>query len=450
MVSSSPHAQSCSLRLGTALSVLTLAALISVGCGGGGGVAGGGGGGGTPTPTPTPIPTPTPVLGPTAIEVSVGSATVPPGGIFQYQVLLTEPKPIGNSSSRPALPGSAGPVRGFASLSPVGPVRGVAVNDASGQAAGIAVIDAAGNVAVNLTSPNVTLGTDNTYPLFTMTMPVNATATAGQIFPVSLNGASFLDGTGQTYTILANTSGNLTIGDASAQSITDVIPGGGLLPDRTLIKVLGIGFTANTKIAIEGTTVLFVPGETTFVNSGEIDVKICNGIVDPLAVTCPNNGGNFQLDGERVRATNRDTNAVVEYFSYARTGNELGTSANQLVTEVHPMFSRQTYTTATIPYVNDATHFTGFALQNTSATDSTFNVELLDANGIPLSTAALGVTLRAGKKIVRDIQDWIPVVVGTPKTVRVTVATGPPALQMLGMVGDTVAGTVSPVVVTGH
>jgi len=438
MVSSSPQAQSCSRRLGIALSVLTLVALISVGCGGGGGATGTGGGGGTPTPTPTPIPTPTPPVGPTAIEVSVGSATVPPGGIFQYQVLLTEPKPIGNSSSRPAMPGSTGPV------------RGVAVNDASGQAAGIAVIDAAGNVAVKLTSPNVTLGTDNTYPLFTMTMPVNATATPGQVFPVSLNGASFLDSTGQAYTILANTPGNLTIGDAAAQSITDVLPGGGLLPDRSTIRVLGIGFTANTRIAIEGTTVLFVPGETTFVSPNEIDVKICNGVVDPLAVTCPNNGGNFQLDGERVRATNKDTNAVIEYFSYARTVDESGASANLLVTEVHPMFSRQTYTTATIPYVNDATHFTGMALQNTSATDATFNVELLDATGTPLANAALGVTLRAGKKIVRDIQDWIPVVVGTPATLRVTVASGPPALQMLGMVGDTAAGTVSPVVVTGH
>ncbi|HEX7288701.1 MAG TPA: hypothetical protein VF532_21125 [Candidatus Angelobacter sp.] len=369
----------------------------------------------------------------------MGNAKVPPGGIYQYQVLLTEPKPIGNSSSRPTLPTSS-----------TGPVRGVAVNDTSGQAAGIAVIDAAGTVSVKLISPNGTLGTDNTYPLFTMTMPVNASATPGQVFPATLDSVNFLNGSGQSYTILANTPGNLTIGGTGDQSITDVIPGGGLLADRSTIRVLGLGFTANTKITIEGTTVLFVPGETTFISANEIDVKICNGVVDPLAVICPNNGGTFQLDGERVRAINRDNNAVMEYFSYARTDDESGASATLLAAQSHVMFSRQTYGTAKIPYATDATHFTGFALQNTSATDATFNVELLDNNGNPLPNAVLGVTLRAGKRIVRDIHDWIPVIVGTPATVRVTVASGPPKLQMLGMVGDLAAGSVTPVVVTGQ
>jgi hypothetical protein len=277
---------------------------------------------------------------------------------------------------------------------------------------------------------------------------VNASATPGQVFPATLDSVSFLDSAGQSYTILANTPGNLTIGGAGDQSITDVLPGGGLLPDRSTLRVLGLGFTANTRIAIEGTTIL--PADTTFVSPNEIDVKLCNGTVDPAAVSCPNNGTSFQLDGERVRAINKDNNAVIEYFSYARTDDESGASGTLLATQVHAMFSRQTYATATIPWATDATHFTGFALQNTSATDATFNVELLDNKGNPLPNAALGVSLRAGKRIVRDIADWIPVIVGTPATVRVTVASGPPKLQMLGMVGDLAAGTVTPVVVTGQ
>jgi hypothetical protein len=438
-MASAPQPSSQPWRHAAAFSVLILYVFILMGCGGGGNsFTGGGGSTPTPTPTPTPVPTPTPPVTTNNIEVSVGNAIVPPGGIFQYQVLLTEPKPIGNSSSRPTLPTSS-----------TGPVRGIAVNDASGQAAGITVIDATGAVSIKLTSPNTTLGTDNTYPLFTMTMPVNATATAGQSFPVSLDLATFQDGTGNTYTVLANTPGTLTIGDSTAQSITDVIPGGGLLPDRSVVRVLGLGFTANTKIAIEGTTVLF-PVDTTFINPNEIDVKICNGIVDPAATTCPNNGVSFQLDGERVRATNRDTGANIDYYSYARTDDESGVSATTLAAQSHAMFSRQTYATATIPYVSDATHFTGFALQNTSAVDATFNVELLDKNGALLTNSAKGVTLRAGKRIVRDILDWIPVVPSTAATVRVTVASGPPKLQMLGMVGDTVANTVTPIVVTGQ
>src|SRR5438270_8713887 len=81
----------------------------------------------TPVPTPTPAPTPVPFAG---VSIKVGDAVVPPGGIFQYQALLTEPKPIGNGSTRPSVPSG-----------PVGPVRGVAINDPSGQAVGIAVIN---------------------------------------------------------------------------------------------------------------------------------------------------------------------------------------------------------------------------------------------------------------------------------------------------------------------
>src|SRR5437879_2762866 len=55
----------------------------------------------TPVPTPTPAPTPVPFAG---VSIKVGDAVVPPGGIFQYQALLTEPKPIGNGSTRPSVP----------------------------------------------------------------------------------------------------------------------------------------------------------------------------------------------------------------------------------------------------------------------------------------------------------------------------------------------------------
>jgi hypothetical protein len=435
MASPSPQVQSRSFEFAVVFIVLILSVLVFVGCGGGNTMTGGGTP--TPTPIPTPTPTPTPPSTPASLEVSVPNVIVPPNGIYQYQVLLTEPKPIGNSSSRPTLPSA-----------PVGPVRGVAVNDATGQATGLALIDPAGNMSVSLISPNGSLGTNNTYPLFTMTMPVNSTATPGT-FPASLDSATFLDGSGNTYTILANTAGSLTIGDPTtgAQSITDVIPGGGLLPDRTMLRILGVGFTANTKIAIEGTTIIFPGPDTAFVNSGEIDVTLCNGTVDPAATTCPGTGASFQLDGERVRATNRDTGVDVSYFSYPRTVDDTGTSANSLVQEVHAMFSQQTYVAATIPYVSDATHFTGMALQNTSGTDATFNVELLDANGAVLPNAATGQILHARTRMARDISDWIQTIQGTPAKVRVTVDV---PLQMLGLLGDTAAGTVTPVVVTAQ
>lgn len=415
---------------------------LCIGCGGGGANAGlPGGGGGTPSPTPTPTPIPTSAI----VELRVADSVVPPGGIYQYQLLLTEPKPIGNGSTRPGVPsGPRGPVRGLALQAP----RGVAINDASGQASGVAVIAPDGTITVKLTSPNITLGTDVSYPLFTMTMPVNAAATPGQVFPVTLDGANsfFLDSTGKQYTQTI-TNGTLTIGGVGDQSITDVIPGGGLLPDRTLVRVLGVGFTPNTRITIEGTNIFF-PDDTVFVNSGEIDVKLCNGTVDPAATACPNTGMHFQLDGERVRAINKDNNKVIEYFSYMRTADAPGTSGNNLVAEVHPMFSRQALNTGTLPYVTDATHFTGLALQNPGAVDSTVLIEMLNANNVALESTT--IVLPAGTKIVRDIRDWFTIPFGSQEvTVRAMVTTGP-GIQMLGLSGDSAAGTVTPVAPAGQ
>lgn len=422
------------------LSSSFLLLMLCVGCGGGGST-------GTPAPTPVPTPTPAPTATPAptpvpfaGVSIKVGDAVVPPGGIFQYQLLLTEPKPIGNGSTRPSVPNG-----------PVGPVRGVAINDASGQAVGIAVINGS-NITVSAKSPNLppTFGTDISYPLFTLTMPVNASATPGATFPVNLDGASsiFVDPSGAPY-IQEIVGGTLTIAAAGKQSITDVLPGGGLLPDRSILKIKGMGFTSNTRIAIEGTNIFF-PGDTTFVDSTEIDVKLCNGTVPATAVTCPNTGATFQLDGERVRATNKDTNEVIEYFTYSRTDDApsqvLPATSNALVALVHPMFSRVTYTAGTIPFVNSGTQFTGIAFQNITGASATIKLELLDGTGASLANTSF--TLPTGQRVARDVMaDFFPAPPAGAATVRATVTSGSP-IEMLGMVGDTAAGTVTPVVVT--
>ncbi len=409
--------------------------MVCVGCGGGGSSS-------TPAPTPaptaTPVPTPTPV--PFAgVSIKVGDAVVPPGGIFQYQVLLTEPKPIGNGSTRPSVP-----------TGPVGPVRGVAINDVSGQAVGIAVING-GNISVSAKSPTSTFGTDISYPLFTLTMPVNASAIPGATFPVDLDNASalFTDPTGASY-IKEIVGGTLTVATLDKQSITDVIPGGGLLSDRSVLRILGMNFTNNTRIAIEGTSIFF-PADTTFVSPNEIDVVICNGAAAETATTCPNTGEKFQLDGERVRATNKDTNDVIEYFSYLRTDDispqTLPATSNALVALVHAMFSRVTYTAATLPFTHAGTQFTGLAVQNITNAPATIKVELVDTNGASLSSASF--TLPGRTRAARDIADFFPAPPAGAVSVRATVTAGAP-VQMLGMLGDTSTGTVTPVVVTGQ
>jgi len=419
------------------VALLALAIGGSWGCGGSNSFAGGPGT--TPTPTPTPVPTPTPTGLPAGtIGLKVLDTSVPPGGIFQFQLSNTEPKPIGHGSTRPQVPS--------------GPVRGVAVNDPSGKAAGIAVINTSvspTDIKLQLSSPDALLGTDITYPVVTMSMPLSGSLTPGTTFPISIDKAntSFFDSS-KAYTTIEFAPGTLTIAPAGSPYVSDVLPAGGLLPDRTLIKVFGAGFNANTKVSIEGTTI--VPADQTLVNSGEIDVKICNGTVADTATVCPNNGGSMQLDGERVRVKDTNTNFVIEYYTYLRADDEPGSSANAQVNLVHPMFSRVTYLSATIPLVVSATQFTGLALQNTNVSDSGIKIELLDASNASLANVSfilhgLG-SGTAGKKITRDvIADWFPSPPAGAAKVQVTVTSGP-AVQVLGMLGDTSAGTIVPVI----
>jgi hypothetical protein len=422
------------------MALLAFAICASWGCGGGSASAGGP----IPTPTPTPVPTPTPTPTPPplpagAIGMKVLSTSVPAGGIFQFQLSNTEPKPIGHGSTRPQVP--------------TGPVRGVAVNDPSGQAAGIAVIDTSvspSDIRIQLSSPDALLGTDITYPVVTLSMPLSSTLTPGATFPLSIDTAntSFSDAT-KAYTALEFAPGTLTIATAGSPYVSDVLPAGGLLADRTLIRIFGAGFNANTRVSIEGTTI--VPADQTVVKSGEVDVKICNGTVADGVTACPGTGATFQLDGERVRVKDTSSNFVIEYYTYLRADDVAGSSATALVNLVHPMFSRLTYLSATIPLVNSGTQFTGLSLQNTNALNSDIKIELLDAGNASVATPVT-ITLpgigsgRVGSKITRNVvADWFPSPPSGAVTVRMTVTSGP-AVQALGLRGDTSTGTVLPVI----
>jgi hypothetical protein len=371
--------------------------------------------------------------------MKVLDTSVPAGGIFQFQLSNTEPKPVGHGSTRPQVP--------------TGPVRGVAVNDPSGKAAGIAVIDTSvspSNIKLQLTSPDALLGTDITYPVVTLSMPLSNSLTAGTTFPLSIDTANttFFDAT-KAYTTLEFAPGTLTIAPVGSPYVSDVLPAGGLLPDRTLIKIFGAGFNANTRVSIEGTTII-LPQDQTVVNAGEIDVRICNGTVADGVATCPGTGATFQLDGERVRVKDTNTNFVLEYYTYLRADNVAGSSANALVKLVHPMFSRVTYLSAGIPLVNSGTQFTGLSLQNTNSQDAGIKIELLDSSNASLATTSFilpglsgGIV---GKKITRDVvADWFSSPPAGATKVSVTVTSGP-AVQVLGMLGDTSTGTVTPVI----
>ena len=146
------------------------------------------------------------------VSLKVQNSTIPPGGLFQFQLMLTEPKPIGHGSTRPTVPS--------------GPVRGIALNDPTGQTVGVAVVNNSG-IQVNFNSPGATFGTtpDVDYPILTISFPLTPDKTVGQQFPLSIDipNSLWVDPSGQPY-LQEIKDGRLTIGGTLA--ISDVVPGG--------------------------------------------------------------------------------------------------------------------------------------------------------------------------------------------------------------------------------
>ena len=351
-----------------------------------------------------PVPTP----GFTGLSFRVLNATIPPGGMFQFQLLLTEPKPIGFGSTRPTVPA---------------PTSGIALIDPIGQTAGVAIIDSSG-IRINFNSPLATFGTNPIidYPILVIAMPIAADIPVGSQFPLSIDMANsfWLDATGQPYPQeIAN--GKLTIG--GTLNISNVVPGGGLQPAGTKISIFGTGFTPDAGVSMEGVNLNV--GDVQFVSSSQIDVVL------PSAL---------QMDGTRVRVTTATERST--YFSYLRA-HPVGESIHPLVARSYPLFSRQTYSSASLPWTGTGQQFTALALQNPGLDEVEVTVEMLAATGETLGTVSL--PLPALSKITRDLTELFS---NPPAGASVVHITPSRPIQMLGLLGDDATGNVVPVILT--
>lgn len=354
-----------------------------------------------------------PVAGQTAttgVEVAIQNSTIPPGGMFQFQLKLTEPKPIGNSSTRPSIP-----------TGPTGPVRGIALNDPLGVTAGVAVVSTSG-IRVTATSPTGTFGEGADTALLTIAAPIRADAKVGSQYPITINAASsfWFNSTGTKYTQTVH-PGTLKIGGTMA--ISDVVPGGGQLAAGTHIKVLGMGFRQGSRVDISG--VSLTTANFHFVSSGEIDVVL------PTVL---------RMDGRRVRVRNSG-GEVTTYYSYLRT-TDVGESSHLLVSESYPLFSRQTLTRGTLAWKRGASKFTALAVENPGKVATEVKVVMLSTAGKVLGSFSF--PLPALSNMTRDLKEFFTQPPSTAISVRIT---SPQPVKMLGMLGDDASGNVVPVVV---
>ena len=345
------------------------------------------------------------------VSLDLASQTVPPGGVLQMQIFITEPKPIlkgGQKAtfvSRAALVPALGAVRDGALFSPAGDVDGVAVLGK-------------GSIQVSFSSPLTSFGTDIDAPVMAFAIPVAPNATVGQRSPLTLdpNSAQWFDPSGQLYPVELK-SGVLTV--AGKTSIIDVVPGSGIVPAGTVISVRGIGFQPTSKVSVNNAVV----ATTTFVSSNEIQITLTQS---------------FNIEGQRVRV---DTGSErVEYYPYQRT-KPVSRSTHALVASSLPLFSHTTWSQAFFHPVLQATTFSAIALQNVNTSSATVTLQLFSSVGGLLATRT--ISLPVTKWLTRDYAEVFPgKVAGNGTTVKVTSSL---PIQMLGLQGDDALGTMTPV-----
>lgn len=342
------------------------------------------------------------------IELRIPDETVPPGGMLQMKLEVTEPKPILKGGQRNAFPAKF-----------LGQVRGIALFSPKGDASGTAVLSK-GAVQFSLSSPLASMGDSIDYPILTVAIPVKTWAKPGQTANLTFdpNWSQWIDPNGENYPVLT-TDGLLTVG--GTLSIKNIVPGGGIVKAGTRIAIRGIGFQPDSKVQINEAVV----ATSIYVSSSEIDVTLTTDV---------------NMTSRRVRVTNPSNNERVEYYSYQRT-IPVGTSADPLIAATVPLFSQAAWNLAFLKPVLTDSQFSGLALQNEGSSDAKVRLKLLASDGTLL--ASRRVTVAANTRIARTLAELLGVQAETGTILKVKVVSGP-AVEALGLLADASSGTVDP------
>ena len=338
------------------------------------------------------------------LSLHIPNEVAPPGGMVQMKLLVTEPRPITSGSVGFSFDTSVfDGVCGIALFNPTGDVNGAAVQHGS-------------RVDIRYTSTTGTSGTD--YPIMSVAIAIRQDAIPGQKTQFALDPSSqwLLDLFGL---VSLNPIPPATITVGGTISITDVTPGGGVMPPGSVITIHGIGFQPKTQVqlsAIKASSIQVVSPQ-------EIDVTIAESV---------------DLTGKKIQVVNPDGSQDF-YFSYMR-GKPLGTSAQPLLAATMPIFSSRTYTQAMFgPLATPGSgQFTGLAMQNQNQADVNITVQVYSASNALMGSSSFA--LPPSMKIERDLSEWVPA--SAPGGYVSVTASAP--IQVFGLLGDTASSTVLP------
>lgn len=338
------------------------------------------------------------------VSLHIPDESVPPGGVVQMKVMVTEPTPITSGGPRFSSLASAR-VIGIHLFNPTGDVNGVAMVNGS-------------QVNVAYVTSNGTQGSD--YPIMTVAFQMPASATIGTQSQFTLDPSSTwtlgLLGTASLKPILP-----VTITVAGSVSITDVVPGGGLLPAGTIVHIQGIGFQTGTQVQLSG----FAASSISVVSPQEIQIVLAA----PTDMT-----------GKKIQVVNPDGSQDT-YFSYLR-GIPLGQSSRSLLSSAVPIFSSLTHSQGTFASAgfSSTSQFSGVAVQNPNLEPATAVFTLYSADGVPLGTST--VIVPSGYRMMRETSELAQGIAPPPGSYLTVTADH--SIQMFGFLADDSSGTVLP------
>jgi hypothetical protein len=286
------------------------------------------------------------------VSLKIGQERVPPGGLAQVKLFVTEPRPI---------------TTGFASLDLDGlsEIVGLALSSPARDTLGVALIRGS-QVSLSVLSPSATFAMDPDYPVFTAVVRVPATTPLGSVFRLDMDAASlqFIDPSGVIY---PNHFKGGSVRVELNVGVDDVVPGSADVETGDVVTVVGRGFVPETKVKLKEVLV----SNVTYVDQSHMRVTL---------------GQPVRMHGTGVIVSNPD-GAQTKYFSYQRTAAD-ATSLRATLRDAFPIFADRDVSTAVVDVKGAAT---GLAIQNRQNIDAVAAAELLDAAGSRLAKTSVKV-----------------------------------------------------------
>ena len=345
-----------------------------------------------------------PAAAPGVLSMRIPNEGAPAGAMVQMKVMTTEVTPI--SGGRP----------GFAfDMAFFDGAAGFAVAAPNGEAAGAAIVDGAHVQVIYRGTSRFTAD----YPVMTVVLPIRADVPRGTRTRFTLDPSSTWDFGSAGPTTAVVSPGTVRV--EGTTSIADVIPGEGVWPAGTVVRVLGTGFDARTSLKVHDTVMaahrVVSPTEMQFVLAQPTEIR-----------------------GLRIVASGA-TNSVT-YSAYLR-GITSHVSARALLATTEPIFSVAQRARATLAPAlpMSGSQYQAVALQNPNLVGVTVRLSLHAANGTVVHDTVR--TLAARERLALEASELLDGIVPPAGSTIVVTASRP--IDAFSLLCDEGAATVIPI-----